>query len=458
MHYYRDQDLLLDLLITTSAPSAGSDSISAPEHTETGSTKPEVVIPSSAFIKPVVLSEHGTSTPASTCGFMSVYAASTSSTRSLNKRDTDAMTGMIGDPSKSVEFSGSSSAASFMRQINAAIDARLGSSGSNHSSTYPSRTTSSPTDSKVFIDPLAYTLPQRSFADSLVQDYYDLVWVILPVHDWTIFRKAYQSIWLSSSSTIPEHILYCMVNLTFALGSQFSQAVPPSDRREMGQTFWKRAHMLFDPRSNEEACLEGVQFAEHYLKQAKPMGLQQHPRTDESVSKKLIDECFALCFEAAHEAIDILHQNLDLETVTGPVPAWWFAVLFVYTAATVLLAKRLRPKSYDASLFEPWPIPTGWNQAIELLKAYARVGGSAERCVAALEILASRIMDKSRVEEDLNGQQSLEETHQSIIVQNPAGELPGFRGPSINFDFDGMDFDINDMFWLNSSAADILFQ
>ncbi|EWZ80000.1 hypothetical protein FOWG_15871 [Fusarium oxysporum f. sp. lycopersici MN25] len=259
MHYYRDQDLLLDLLITTSAPSAGSDSISAPEHTETGSTKPEVVIPSSAFIKPVVLSEHGTSTPASTCGFMSVYAASTSSTRSLNKRDTDAMTGMIGDPSKSVEFSGSSSAASFMRQINAAIDARLGSSGSNHSSTYPSRTTSSPTDSKVFIDPLAYTLPQRSFADSLVQDYYDLVWVILPVHDWTIFRKAYQSIWLSSSSTIPEHILYCMVNLTFALGSQFSQAVPPSDRREMGQTFWKRAHMLFDPRSNEEACLEGVQ-------------------------------------------------------------------------------------------------------------------------------------------------------------------------------------------------------
>lgn len=132
--------------------------------------------------------------------------------------------------------------------------------------------------------------------------------------------------------------------------------------------------------------------------------------------------------------------------------------LVVYTAATVLLAKRLRPESYDASLFEPWPIPTGWNQAIELLKAYARVGESAERCVAALEILASRIMDKSGVEEDLNGQQSLEETQESIIVQNPAGELPGFRGPSINFDFDGMDFDINDMFWLNSSAADILFQ
>jgi hypothetical protein len=67
--------------------------------------------------------------------------------------------------------------------------------------------------------------------------------------------------------------------------------------------------------------------AEHYLKQAKPMDLQQHPRTDESVSKKLIDECFALCFEAAQETINILHQNLDLETVTGPVPAWWFAVL-----------------------------------------------------------------------------------------------------------------------------------
>ncbi|KAM0420552.1 hypothetical protein ACHAPT_011721 [Fusarium lateritium] len=593
---------------------------------------------------------------------MSVHTASTPSVRVISKRDADAMTGMVGDPSTSVEFFGSSSAASFMRQINTAIDVRLGRSqaSADLNSAHPSKPgVSTSSETKVYIDPLAYTLPQRSFADSLLQDYYRLVWVILPVHDWTIFREAYKSVWLGSGSSIPEHVLYCMINLAFALGSQFSQAVPPSDRREMGQTFWKRAHMLFDPRLNEGASLEGVQclllmglflqstceshqcwmtvgsairmaqslglhlsssarknegvreveiarrvwhgcvfmdrvlsmtfgrpsmiadwlsdavplplmidddfldtqvkpaavrpdgrttevaffikslelysivndsllqlymspkeksakendllasvlrldsqltqwarsipqqlscahtstdedflfqrqrivlrarylharilvlrpiVAEFYLKQAKPKDNQNHSRTDEAVSQRLVDECFVLCFEAAHETINIFQQNLDLDTVTGPVPAWWFA-LVVYTAATVLLAERFRPTDPSAPTSEPWHANTAWNQAIQLLRAYSRVGESAERCVAALEILSAKIKGQSRSEEEVDQVPPLDEIR-PVVFQDGAEGFRDLGDSSVALDFEGMDFDVNDMLWLNSSAADILF-
>lgn len=90
-------------------------------------------------------------------------------------------------------------------------------------------------------DPQDYILPPRRFVDNLLQAYYDLVWAVLPIHNRTIFQDAYESAWLGSTSVIPERTLHCMVNLSFALGSQFSEAVQPSKRKEVGQSFWNRA-------------------------------------------------------------------------------------------------------------------------------------------------------------------------------------------------------------------------
>ncbi|KAK2684442.1 hypothetical protein QWA68_016480 [Fusarium oxysporum] len=47
--------------------------------------------------------------------------------------------------------------------------------------------------------------------------------------------------------------------MALALGSQFSKAVPPGERKRMGQTFWERALALYDPRPQQGASLEGVQ-------------------------------------------------------------------------------------------------------------------------------------------------------------------------------------------------------
>lgn len=48
---------------------------------------------------------------------------------------------------------------------------------------------------------------------------------------------------------------------------------------------------------------------------------------ESSLSHHVIVHCACLCFEAAHEMLDVLSTYLDLDTVTGPVPAWWFSVL-----------------------------------------------------------------------------------------------------------------------------------
>ncbi|KAK1252000.1 hypothetical protein MKX08_003187, partial [Trichoderma sp. CBMAI-0020] len=545
----------------------------------------------------------------------------------------DAMTGVGKDPLTNVEFFGGSSAASFAAQINWAVDSRLGQNQTQLSIKAANEdgdevraireaVTSSHSD---YMTSLEFGLPLRAFSDRLLQDYYDLVWVIFPIHDWAAFRQDYDAIWVGSKTKIHVKPLYCMINMALALGTQFSQAVQPGKRRELGRTFWERALVLFDPRIQQRASLQGLQclllmglflqsthqshqcwmvvgsavrmaqslglhlprpaistenirdtemlrrtwhgcvfmdrvmsmtfgrpsmianwlfdavplpvmidddfldsqsepsitrpdggtpriaffiksvelysivndcllelymrqpektgqsveqiasvlqFDDRYLharivvlrpiltesclKQVRPDDSRRSALRDPVLSDKLIDHCSNICFESAHEIIRIIHSNLDLETVTGPVPAWWFAVLFVYTAATVLLAERLSQLTLNGSSVEPWSAEPTWNQAIQLLKAYSKVGESAKRCVVALEILLSKIQDcrgPSRAPAEANAREASEpmfpsgEQNSSLFTDSSFGPIT---------DLDVLNLEIDDMLWLNTSAAEIL--
>ncbi|KAG6996936.1 hypothetical protein FOFC_07909 [Fusarium oxysporum] len=582
----------------------------------------------------------------------------------------DAMTGIGKNPLASMEFFGDSSAVSFTTQINSAVNARLGQNQTPSTSeaandddevNVTAALEAASTSSSDCIDLLAFALPPRNFSDQLLQDYYDLVWVILPTHDWAIFRQDYNAVWAGGETKIPVRPLHCMINMALALGSQFSQAVEPGKRRELGQTFWKRALVLFDPRIQERASLEGVQclllmglflqsthqshqcwmvvgsavrlaqslglhlsgtttltknvrdmemlrrtwhgcvfmdrimsmtfgrpsmianwlydavpppsmiddefldtqskpsavrpdgggtptiaffiksvelysivndcLLELYMQQPQnagesvghiasvlqfddrlvhwmrsvPEGLlypspananyilqrqrivlrsrylharivvlrpiltesclkrvrsddtRQSAPVDQCLSDNLIDQCSNVCFESAYEIIRIIYTNLDFETVTGPVPAWWFAVLFVYTAATVLLAERFRQLTSNGSIMEPWSAEPTWNQAIQLLKAYSKVGESAERCVVALEILLAKIQG-CRGSSRAPAEAVTREVSQSMFIDD--GQNTGLAAcdnlaPMMSLD--GMNLDIDDMLWLNTSAAEILF-
>ncbi|KAM3502648.1 hypothetical protein MY10362_004717 [Beauveria mimosiformis] len=543
--------------------------------------------------------------------------------------DADAMTGEVGDSSTSAKFFGSSSAVSFMRQINAAIDTLLDGSHttapSENNNPLP-RTKLTTARNEPMLDPLAYTLPARNFADALITDYYASVWAILPVHDWTIFKEAYTDMWLGKSSElISESELYCMTNLSFALGSQFSQNIPPQQRRELGQTFWRRAETIFDSHLRSAPSMEGVQcllmmglflqgasdshrcwmtvgsairmaqslglhssssantngsfreieigrrvwhgcvfmdrvlsmtfgrpsmianwlsdavplplmiddefldtqrqatasrpdgetsrvgffifslelysivndfllelymdplnraakaktslstvigylharitllrpiVAEFYLKQPKSDDSSIHPDANRCLSQTLVERCSALCFEAAREIISMIYTNLNLETLIGPVPAWWFTLLFVYSAATALLAERFGPTGSGPRSGQSWSSASTWDQAMQLLKAYARVGESAERCVAALEILSAKFQSHAsdRQPQHANDQVSTTERESVLDVAQPMHqEFPDIASLPNDFDLNAIDLDISDMIWLNATVGDIIF-
>lgn len=196
--------------------------------------------------------------------------------------------------------------------------------------------------------------------------------------------------------------------------------------------------------------------------------------------------------------IDVLHSNMNLNTATGPVPAWWFGVLcksfcsfdshreprefltqrylVVYTAATVLLAERLRPVEDCGQPEDKQAQAVSWNRAMEILQAYSRIGESAERCFAALEILSAKLQGGFDVDSqtahsprrDAHSQNrqvgvDMNYTTEANSSRNTnsqhASGMEGDAAWSFNIgaaDFDGIDFDIDDLLWLNSSGVDVL--
>jgi hypothetical protein len=124
----------------------------------------------------------------------------------------------------------------------------------------------------------------------------------------------------------------------------------------------------------------------------------------------------------------------------------------VYTAATVILAARLRPV-IETDISE-YSTTRSWDHAIELLKSFGRMGQSAQRCVAALEILSAKAARKVPVDTADQMQHSQREA---------ATFDPALSGPQTDigldefsaFDFGGIDLDLSDMSWLNSMPGNL---
>ena len=61
-----------------------------------------------------------------------------------------------------------------------------------------------------------------------------------------------------------------------------------------------------------------------------------------NLSYRIAHQCAIVCIKIAQDAIDLVHQYKDTQwATTGFIAAWWYNVLFVYSAATVLVATLL---------------------------------------------------------------------------------------------------------------------
>ena len=130
---------------------------------------------------------------------------------------------------------------SFVEGIKAAISST--SSMSTPSSTHPrSRQPQSPRIPINDVD--ALVLPPRRTTDHLLHIYFKYVHTLFPwLHEPT-FRAQYEEIWLAHTGpTVDDDpLFYCILNLVFALGCQFSTLFEST--RHSGDTFFNRAKIL----------------------------------------------------------------------------------------------------------------------------------------------------------------------------------------------------------------------
>lgn len=125
----------------------------------------------------------------------------------------------------------------------------------------------------------------------------------------------------------------------------------------------------------------------------------------------------------------------------------------VYTAATVLLAARLRP--VIATGVSEYSIADSWAHAIEILKAFQRLGQSAQRCVAALEILSAKVsVDTYPLEVNLDPSSEFQRSTTDMTSATTLADVP-FDDYQVGLDFSGITFDLNDMSWLTSLPGNL---
>ncbi|KAJ6031000.1 hypothetical protein N7540_001732, partial [Penicillium herquei] len=167
----------------------------------------------------------------------------------------------------------------------------------------------------------------------------------------------------------------------------------------------------------------------------------------ESFPHRVALQCSILCVRAAQESIDLIHMNIPKDETGGPLPAWWYNILYVYTSATVLIAGQLCPEiknevSNDA-------ISYSLNSALEILRKYQGYSKSARRCVAALEILYEQV---------LSSQQSpMHDVFDHDLATNTMLHNMQFGGDMSTATLEGFELpDFQDMSWLNSVPNNLL--
>lgn len=181
---------------------------------------------------------------------------------------------------------------------------------------------------------------------------------------------------------------------------------------------------------------------------------QTEAERPDTLEGRVLRECALLCVSTAQSVISTLLKHQTADGTVGLLPAWWYRVYYVYTAATVLIAAKLRP-----GVFLGADLSRSWSEAMSVLKTHEKFGQSARRCVAALHFLSAKMKHDSGGEQSggtSRGDIGQDSQHQALAETEHA-HLP----EDFSFSFDGLDnigfqdvdFDVNGLAWLNDMHA-----
>ncbi|KAJ5306304.1 hypothetical protein N7508_005319 [Penicillium antarcticum] len=166
--------------------------------------------------------------------------------------------------------------------------------------------------------------------------------------------------------------------------------------------------------------------------------------SDDSLPQRFAVQCSILCVRSAQDLVDMVYNNFPPNGKIGKLPSWWYNILYVYTAATILIAGRLCPAILAEATEES--VSLSWQRALNILRNYQSYSSSARRCVLALELLYEQINPSAAA---VVSQRSPTFSHP---VMNDVSLGEGVSAAVI----DGFDLpDFVDMSWLNSVPSNL---
>lgn len=116
-------------------------------------------------------------------------------------------------------------------------------------------------------------------------------------------------------------------------------------------------------------------------------------------------QCSFTCIKAAIELIEVANEYQTTAENWGQKPSWLYGVLHIYLAAIVLLAARLAPATTLGEISDI-EIQESWEHALQLLRHFQSDSASAQRCVAALEVLYRKLPGNGLVNDSASRQPS----------------------------------------------------
>ncbi|KIW53727.1 hypothetical protein PV05_09273 [Exophiala xenobiotica] len=132
---------------------------------------------------------------------------------------------------------------------------------------------------------------------------------------------------------------------------------------------------------------------------------------------KLALHCSVSCVRTALDTITFFERNMSdvgLNELDDILPAWWYSIFYLYTAATVMVAARLHP-SIVAEVKES-VISNACHAVIKIFERFQCFGAHAKKCAAALHAIFEQVQHQNL------GQPQLQCQTQSQAAQS-SGDL-----------------------------------
>ncbi|KAH7121526.1 fungal-specific transcription factor domain-containing protein [Dactylonectria macrodidyma] len=248
---------------------------------------------------------------------------------------------------------------------------------------------------------------------------------------------------------------------------QLDRSLSKWENRLPNHLRWNMLDTTSDEISQRQAVILRMRFLHARILLLRPLlcrfCLAQSPtentKVDDTLQARFVEQGALFCVSTAQSMITTLLQHQTLNNTVGLLPAWWYRVYYVYSAATVLIAATLRPEVFLAT-----DIGRSWGQALSVLKAHEKFGQSARRCVAALHILSSKILQavpSGAITSGMSSRRTVNEEVQpgGIYDATADPELPDLLqrladefAPPIEdlnqHDLAEFNFDVNDLSWL----------